>query len=70
MYATTQTQNVEFILFDLVTLDDLDSTRGHKRLRRVLRSILYTIHAVLLALFHCDMAALPGEGSNARLSEI
>ena len=32
MYHTTQTQNLKFELFDLVTLDDLDLIYGHKRL--------------------------------------
>ena len=33
MYHTTQTQNFEFDLFVLVTLDGLQLTQGHKRLR-------------------------------------
>ena len=41
-----QNQNLHFDIFDLVTSDDLDLTRGHQRLRRVLRSIPNTIHAV------------------------
>ena len=61
MYRTTQTQNLEFNLFDLVTLDDLDLTQCHKRLRRVLRRIPDTIHVVPSALFQSDMAAVPGE---------
>ena len=69
MYHTVQTQIFEFGFY-LVTLDDLDLTQGHKRLRRVLKSNPDTIHVVLSALFHCDTAALPGEGSNDRLSEI
>ena len=50
--------------FDPVTLDDLELSQGHKRLRRVLRSILDTIHAVPSALFQFDTTALPGEASN------
>ena len=51
MCHITQTQNVEFDLFDLVTLDILDLTQSHKRPRRVLRSIPDTIHIVPSALF-------------------
>ena len=69
MYHTTQTQNFEFDLFDLVTLDDLELTRGHKRLRRLFRSIPDTIHAVPSAFFQFDMAALPGEASNDRFKK-
>ena len=64
MYYTTQTQNSKFDLFDLVTLDDLDLSQGHKRLRRVLRSIPDMIHVVSLALFQFDTAAVLGEASN------
>ena len=39
MYHITKTRNVKFELFELVTLDDLDGTPGHQRLRRVLRGI-------------------------------
>ena len=69
MYQTTKTQNFKFDLFYLVTLDDLDLTLGHKRLRRVLGSISYTIHVVLSALFQFDTAALSVEASNDRYSK-
>ena len=52
MCLITQTQNVKFDLFDLVTLDILDLTQSHKRPRRVLRSISDRIHIVSSALFH------------------
>ena len=52
--------------FDLVTLDDLDLTQGHKRLRRVLSSIPDTMYAVPSALFQSDTAALHCEASNDR----
>ena len=66
---TTQIQNFKFDLFNLVTLDNLDLTQGHKRLRRVLRSVPDTIHAVLFALFHFDTATLSSKASNDRLSK-
>ena len=53
-----------------MTLDDLDLTHCHKRLRGVLRGILDTIRVVLSALFQSDTDALPGEASNGRLSTI
>ena len=56
--------------FDLVTLDDPDLTQGHKRLRRILRSIQDTIHVATSALFQSNVAALPGEASNDRYSKI
>ena len=55
--------------FDHVTLDDLAFTQGHKRLRRVFRSVPVTIHVVTLALFRFDAAALPGEAINDSLSK-
>ena len=56
--------------FDLVTLDDLDLTEGHKRLRRMLRSIPDMIRVVPSALFQFDAAGLPGEASNDSYSKI
>ena len=63
-YHTTQTQNIPFDLFCLVTFDDIDLTRGQKRLRRLPRSIPDTIDAVFLASFQIDMLTLPGEASD------
>ena len=70
MYHTTQTQNLEFDLFDLLTLDDLDLTQDHKRIRMVLSSIPDTIHVVSSALYQFDTAALPGKASSDRYSKI
>ena len=70
MYHTAQTQNFKFNHFNLVTLDGLDLTKGHKILRWVLRSIPDTIHVVLSALLQTDTAALPGEARNDRYSEV
>ena len=64
-----QTLNFKFDLFDLVTLDDLQFSQGHKRLKRILRIIPYTIHVVPSNLLQFDTAALPGEGSNDRQSK-
>ena len=50
--------------FDLVTLDDIELTKGHKRLIRVLGSIPDTIHVVPSALFQYGMAAFRGQASN------
>ena len=58
------TQNFKLYVFNSVTLDDLELSQGHKRLRRVLRSVLDTIHAVPSAFFQFDTIALPGEASN------
>ena len=67
MYHTTQTHNLKTsYLFELVTLDDLDLTQGHKMLRTVLRNIPDVIHLVPSALFHSDTAGWPGEVSNDR----
>ena len=66
MHHTTQTQNFKFELFDIVALDGLDLTQGHKMLRRVLRIILGTMHVAQLALFQFGTAALPGEESSER----
>ena len=66
MSHSIQTKNVEFTFFDLVTLDDIELTQGHKRLRRVLESVPDTIHVVPSALFQSDMAAFPGQASNNR----
>ena len=66
MHHTTQSQNFKFGPFDFVTLDDLDLTQGHKRLRKVLRSIPDTIHVVPSALIQFGTAALPGEANNDR----
>ena len=66
-YKPTQNLNIKFDLFDLATLDDLDLTKGHKSLRRVLISIPDKIHAALSTLFQSDMAALQGESNNDRL---
>ena len=41
-------------------------TQGHKRLRRVLRSIPDAAHVVPSAMFQFDTAALPGEANNDR----
>ena len=62
-YHITQTQNSKTGLFDLVTLDDLDLTRGHQRLT-VLSRIPDTIFVVSSAPFPSDTSALPGEPSN------
>ena len=62
MYHTTQTQNLKIDLFDLATLDDLDLTQGHNRLRRVFRSIPDTLHVIPSDLFQFDTTV-------ARLSE-
>ena len=56
--------NLTFI--DLVAINDLDLTHGHKRLRRVLRSTPNTIDVVPSALFQPNTAALPGDASNDR----
>ena len=69
MYHTTQTHHFKFDFFDLLTLDDLHLTQGHKRLRMLLRSIPDTIHVVPLALFQFDTAALPGKASSDRYSK-
>ena len=66
MHHATQTQNFKFELCDLVTLDDLDLSQDHKRLRRVLRSIQDAMHIVPSASFQSDTAALPDEASNDR----
>ena len=68
IYHATKTYNFEFDLFDLVTLDDLDFTQGHKSLRKMLRSIPDTIHVVKSALFQFDTVDLPG-GASYRASE-
>ena len=62
-YITPPKHQILRLAFDLVTSDDLDLTRGHQRLRRVLKSIPDTIRAVSPALLQSDMAALPGEAS-------
>ena len=62
------TLNLTFI--DLVSLDDPVLTEGHKRLRRILESILDTTHVVSWALFQSDTAVLLGEASNDRCSKI
>ena len=49
---------------NLVTLDDLVLTQGHKRLKRVFRSIPDTIRVVPSSLFQFHTATLPGEASN------
>ena len=64
MHHTTQTQHFKFDPFDLVILDDLDLTQGHKGLRRVLGSIPETIHVVPSALYQFNTAVLPGEASD------
>ena len=51
-------------LFDFMILDDLDLTQGHQVLRRVLRSIPGSIHAVASALFRSDAAALSSGASD------
>ena len=63
MCLITQTQNVKFDLFDLVTLDTLDLTQSHKRPRMVLRSIPDTILIVPSALFQFFTAAGPGDST-------
>ena len=70
MYCTTKIQNSTVVLFDLVALDDLDSIQGHKRLRKVLRSIKSTICVVPSALFKSHATVLPGEASNDRKSKV
>ena len=55
MHHTNQTQNVKFDSFDLVTLDNLYLTQGHKRLRMAIRSIPDTAHVVpstFISLWH------------------
>ena len=64
MYIPPKLKILHLAVYDLVTLDDLELTQGHKRLRRVLRSIPATIHVVPSALFQSDMAALLGAASN------
>ena len=39
-------KKLNFTFFNLVTLDDLQSTQGQKTLRRVLRGIPDTIHVI------------------------
>ena len=63
MHHTTET-NFLSKLFDFMILDDLDLTQGHQGLRRVLRSIPGTIHAVPSALFRFDAAALSSGASD------
>ena len=43
-------KNMKLDLVDLVSLDDLDMTQGHRMLRTVLRGTPDTIHAVSSAL--------------------
>ena len=62
--TTPKLKILKIELFDPVTLDDLDLTKGRKRLRMVRRSIPETIHVVPPALFQFATAALPGESSN------
>ena len=45
-YHSSILKILNLTFFDPVALDDLELSQGHKRLRRVLRSILDTIHAV------------------------
>ena len=66
MYHTTQTQICIFPSFDLVTLHDLDLSRGYQGLRGVSRNISDTINAVPLAIFQLDTAASPGKSSDDR----
>ena len=61
--TTPKLKILKIELFDPVTLDDLDLTKGRKRLRMVRRSIPETIHVVPPALFQFATAALPGESS-------
>ena len=60
MHNTTKPKILSWA-FDPVTLDDIDLTEGERRIRRVFRSIPVTVHAISLALFPSDIAALPGE---------
>ena len=60
MYHTTQTRNFKFDLFYLVTSNDVDLIRGHKRFRPVPKSM----PDVSSALFQSDTAALSGEASD------
>ena len=69
IYQTTQTQYFQFDLYDLVTLDDPDLTKGHKSRKRVLRIVPDTIDVLPSALFQDDMAALPSEARNDRYSK-
>ena len=68
MHHITQTQILIVTFLNHVTLHDLYLTQCHQMLRRVLRSIPHTIHAVSSALIQSDTAAcaLPGEVSGDR----
>ena len=70
MYHTTLTNHFRFDFFDLLTLDDLDWTQGHKRLMMVIRSIPDTIHVVPSTLFQFDTAALPAKPAVTDIQKI
>ena len=65
----TKVKILKLPFFDIVTLDGHELSQGHKRLRRVLKSILDTVHAVPSALFQFDTAALPGGASKDKKSK-
>ena len=69
-YHTTRTLNLDYNLFDLVTSDGFDLTRGHQRLMMALRSIPDTINAISLVLSQPDEATLPDEASDDKKSTI
>ena len=62
MYHANQTENSQFDLFDLVTVGDIDLTRGHQMFRRVIRIVPDAIHAISSSLFH-SKGYIAGKGN-------
>ena len=70
MYRSAQTKNLPVGHFDLVTSDNINSTKGRQRFRKISESVPYTIYAVSSALFPFDTTNFPGEADKDRVSKI
>ena len=65
--ATPKKKIYMLTLYNHVTYDDINLTRGHQKLRRLLRSITDTVNAASSALFQLDTTTLHGEASDDKV---